>query len=92
VEQVAWFNNQLLVSMKNIYAYNPDYDFLELQKGDVSLQNYSPSFTTNLVASKAKLGNENNNINDYIYLGPIPISNYVADLEEFCPTLNSSLI
>ena len=99
--QLAWFNNQLLISMKYIYAYNPDYDFLELQKGDVSLQNYSPSFTTNLVVYEAKLTDKDKltdeytdlkNINQYIYLGPIVVSDYIQDLGYFCQELNPSLI
>jgi hypothetical protein len=66
------FNKSVVDIMKHVYAYNPDYDQLKVNVGEVTLQNYSPSFTSNIISSDAKL--ELDDINDYIYLGPIKLS------------------
>jgi hypothetical protein len=40
--QVAKFNRLLLNTMKYVYAYNPDYDSILYNVGDIKLQDYTP--------------------------------------------------
>jgi hypothetical protein len=57
-------------SMKYIYAYNPDYDSLTVNVGDVTIQDYYPYFTSNIISTNSALMYpENKSFNDYIYLG-----------------------
>jgi hypothetical protein len=44
----------MLETMKSVYVYNPDYDFLEVNVGNISLQNYNPYFTSNLLSIDSK--------------------------------------
>ena len=58
-ENLVEFNKCLLKTMKNVYAYNPDYDKLNIRTGDVNLQEYNTKFISNIISSNSKLTNEN---------------------------------
>lgn len=78
--QIAQFNRNMINTMKSVYAYNPDYDYLTVNIGEVSLQKYNPSFTSNLLNTSSDFGDIN--LNDYIYFGPMTFSNYLYNLQE----------
>lgn len=60
------FNKCLLETMKNVYAYNPDYDTLNIKVGDVNLQEYNVKFISNIISSNSKL-KDDSIFNNYIY-------------------------
>ena len=80
--QVAKFNRLLLNTMKNVYAYNPDYDSISYNIGDIKLQDYIPQFNSNIVSVNAKF--DNDNINEYILL---PAGNYYVKFSEYVEDL-----
>jgi methionyl-tRNA synthetase len=51
------FNEYLLETMKSIYAYNPDYNKLNIRVGDVNLQEYNTKFISNIISNNSKLNN-----------------------------------
>jgi hypothetical protein len=70
--------------MKSIYAYNPDYDSLAVNKGNVLLQKNNPSFTSHLVNTNSRLDfTEGDSFNNYIYFGSIKISDYIKGINKF---------
>lgn len=92
-EQLAIFNDKLLKTMSSIYAYNPDYDSLEVKAGNVTIQNYNPKFTSNLLNTESNLAfNDNNGLNKYIYLGPISFQNYLKHLSDFSNSQDGEII
>ena len=83
LSQIPNFNKCLMNSMKTIYAYNPDYNTRIVQKGKVSVQDYNPSFTSNIICELSKLEfKPNESLNNYIAFGGILISEYLNDLSE----------
>ena len=80
--QVAKFNRLLLNTMKNVYAYNPDYDSISYNIGDIKLQDYIPQFNSNIVSINARF--DNDNINEYILL---PAGNYYVKFSEYVEDL-----
>jgi hypothetical protein len=83
-EQLATFNRKLLKTMETVYAYNPDYDSLAINVGNVQIQNKNIKFTSNLVNQKSNLNFSNStSLNDYIYLGPIKFSDYLEGLNMY---------
>lgn len=79
--QVQDFNKKLLKTMSGVYAYNPDYDFIEINKGDVSIDNKQLSFESNLISvGSGFVFDEGKTLNDYIYLGNMCFSNYLNHL------------
>ena len=80
-EQLEVFNRKLVETFKNVYAYNPDYDSLTVNKGNVSLQNYNPNFSTNIISTDSVINYlGETTLNDYIYLGPVKFSDYLNKL------------
>lgn len=76
--QVQNFNEKLLKTMSGVYAYNPDYDFIEINKGDVSIDNKQLSFESNLISVASEFTfDKGKTLNDYIYLGNMCFSNYL---------------
>lgn len=90
-EDIVKFNTKMIETMKNVYAYNPDYDSLSVNIGNVELQKYNPSFTSNLVNTYSDLVFDNNIFNDFIYLGSINYSNYLNYLHDYSSTDISSI-
>ena len=80
--QVSTFNKKLLKTMSSVYAYNPDYDFIEINKGDVSIDNKQLSFESNLISVASGFTfDAGKTLNDYIYLGNMCFSNYLNHLK-----------
>jgi hypothetical protein len=69
--------------MKSVYAYNPDYDQLQVNVGEIVLQDYSPNINSNLLSTKAILDLGDYTLNDFIYFGPIKISDYINNLHAY---------
>lgn len=78
-KQVELFNRKLLETMKSVYAYNPDYDSLPVNIGDIYIQNNNLKFTSNILSKNAKLNISD--INDYIYINNIKFSEYLSNLK-----------
>ena len=83
-DQVATFNKKLLKTMSSVYAYNPDYDSLEVNVGNVSVQKRQAKFVSNLINTHSNLEFTGNlSLNDFIYLGPIKFSDYLVWLNKY---------
>ena len=76
--EVAKFNRLLLNTMKNVYAYNPDYESMIYNVGKINVQDYTPSFNSNIICIDSNL---DCNLNDYVYFGSVKFSDYLLDLE-----------
>ena len=81
--QIATFNEKLIKTMSSVYAYNPDYDSLTVNAGNITLQNYNPSFNSNILSIDSQFDFRGQSLNDFIYLGPIKFSNYLKYLNQF---------
>jgi hypothetical protein len=70
--------------MKSVYAYNPDYDSLQINVGDVTLQQFNPKFTSNIISRNSKFDfGDYNMLNDYLYISNINLTKYLIDLNEY---------
>ena len=76
--EVAKFNRLLLNTMKNVYAYNPDYESMIYNVGKINVQDYIPSFNSNIICIDSNL---DCNLNDYVYFGSVKFSDYLLDLQ-----------
>lgn len=83
-EQISLFNKKLLKTMSSVYAYNPDYDSLAVNIGNVVVHNDKVKFLSNLLSINSKIEfDENKTLNDFIYLGPICFSKYISYLNKY---------
>lgn len=81
---IASFNKALLETMKNVYTYNPDYDYLEVHTGDVTVIDNDVQFVSNLVNTYSEFVlPSNTTLNNYIYLGTMKVSDYLTSLETY---------
>ena len=79
--QIADFNKKLIETMKNVYAYNPDYDTLSVRTGDAKVDSNPVQFISNLLSVDSALNFEDGKtLNDYVYLGTISVSEYLRQL------------
>ena len=82
-QQLADFNKLLIQTMKGIYAYNPDYNYVTSSTGNTLIQDNEIKFNSNIIISDAKL--QPLVINDYLGLGSsekyIKISDYLTELK-----------
>lgn len=81
--QVETFNRKLINTMKSIYAYNPDYDSLSVNVGEVSVRDYNTQFISNIISNNASITFNENTLNDYIYIGSICFSKYLDNLNKY---------
>ena len=81
-EQLLQFNTKFLKSMSSIYAYNPDYNTLNVNTGKVILQDYFPIFSSNIINTYSKF-DDDLILNDYIYIGGISVSKYLQKLTNY---------
>ena len=81
-KEVASFNEKLIKTMQNVYAYNPDYNLLEVNKGNVEIQKYYPIFKSNLLSRNSKLTKNGYdlNLNQFIYIGTIKFADYLKEM------------
>ena len=92
-DQVERFNKCMIETMKNVYAYNPDYDSLEVNVGNVSIFDKKVQFLSNLINKNSSLNfTENKSFNDFIYLGPICFSDYINNLQKYSGVGDSDII
>ena len=83
-QNLEQFNRTLLTTMKDVYAYNPDYSQLQIQKGDVSFIPNSIYFNSGIVVKNIKLSLEDSTtFSDYVYLGSYKYSDYLKQLFEY---------
>lgn len=83
-KQLEVFNTKLLKTMSNVYAYNPDYDFINVNAGDVITPKNTIKFVSNLVSENAKFEfDEGKTLNDYIYIGPVCFTKYLNNLNSY---------
>ena len=82
--QVATFNYKMINTMKSVYAYNPDYDSLEVNVGKVSVVDNQVKFISNLVSTNAEfVFDANETLNDYVYFGSIKFTDYLSFLNKY---------
>ena len=83
-ENLTKFNTCLMETMKNIYAYNPDYTSHLISTGDISLEDNAVQFTSNIVSTNAALTlPEGSVFNDFICIGTMFISKYLEYLTRY---------
>ena len=76
-EQLKTFYEKFVNTVQNIYAYNPDYDKLQLQQGTVSINSNPVSFTSYITSQNASLTfPEGKSLNDYLYIGSTSLVTY----------------
>lgn len=81
--QLELFNKRMLKTMSSVYAYNPDYDSLQINVGDIKIEDFQPKFTSTLLSRNAKFDFGDLSLNDFIYLGTIKISDYLSLLHKY---------
>ena len=83
-KQLTVFNRKLLNTMSGVYAYNPDYDFLETYAGDVKVENSNLQFTSNLISTNARFNFPGKTtLNNYIFMGPMCFNNFIDYLSKY---------
>lgn len=80
-QAIAEFNKGMIETMKSVYAYNPDYNSLQLYQGDVSIEDNAISFNSNILSTDAKF--DITNLNDYIYMYHMNVSDYLNNLSTY---------
>ena len=81
--QLELFNKRMLKTMSSVYAYNPDYDSLQVNAGDIKIEDFKPKFTSTLLSRNAKFDFGDLSLNDFIYLGTIKVSDYLSSLYKY---------
>ena len=80
-ESLTKFNKSLLTTMKNVYAYNPDYSNTVVCQGLAQVQEMQASFTSNLISTNAKLTfAKSEKFTDYITIRGTKLTRYLKDL------------
>ena len=81
-DNLITFNSRLIRTMSSVYAYNPDYTSLQVYMGNAVIQDNQPQFTSNIINTHSEL-KDLSNINDYVYIGAIKVSDYLQYLNVF---------
>lgn len=81
--ELTTFNKKLLQTFKNIYVYNPDYDSLQVNIGNVSINDKKPKFTSNILCVDSSFTFGTKTLNDFIYLGPVLMTTYLSRLQTY---------
>ena len=81
--QIETFNRKLINTMKSIYVYNPDYDSLSVNVGEVSVRDYNTQFVSNIISNNASITFNEDTLNNYIYIGSICFSKYLDNLNKY---------
>lgn len=91
--EIETFNRKLIKTMSEVYVYNPDYDSLMVNVGNVSTADKPIDFVSHLVSTNSKLEfTEGTSLNDFIYLGPIKFSDYIKGLNEYSVNYNNETV
>lgn len=83
VNKLVDFNYKLITTMKNVYAYNPDYDSRLVNIGEISTQTYNPQFISNLICTNSEFKFDNKSLNDYVTINSFTFSTYLNDLKKY---------
>ncbi len=83
--QLAKFNKLLIKTMQNVYAYNPDYDSLQVKTGTTSVENNNISFVSNIISSNSSF-KENFDLNKFVCFGNVRVSDYINLLYKYSKT------
>lgn len=87
------FNKKLIETMKNVYAYNPDYNSLSVNVGTVTLQNYNPSFNSNILSINSEfIWDKGKTLNNYIFFGMANYAQYLSDLSTYSKSAHENVI
>ena len=83
-DKLSNFNKCLLNTMSSVYAYNPDYGTMDIKVGNPYVVDNRIQFTSNIIskdaAFKFKAGET---LNNYIYIGNVKFSDYLAKLTTY---------
>lgn len=80
--KISNFNKCLIETMKNVYVYDPNYKITR-KKGNITLEKNNISFMTNLLCRNSKITYDSGkNLNDYIGINGIYLSEYLNLLNE----------
>lgn len=90
--QLVDFNTTLIKSMKSVYAYNPDYDTLIVNKGSVSIDTNPLSFISNIISYNSSLDLSNKSFNDLIGIRGIQVSKYLQLMNRYSGKENTSIV
>lgn len=77
--QLATYNKKLLQTMKMVYAYNPDYDYLTIKAGNVNIKDTQCKFTSHLLSKSAVLNIPS--LTNYLYFGQYPVATYLEEMD-----------
>ena len=86
--QLKEFNTKLIKTMQSVYAYNPDYDSLIVNKGNVTVDSNDVKFISNILSSKASLDLTKTTFNDLIGISGIQMSYYLSLLSKYSGDVN----
>ena len=89
-DDLCKFNKKMIETMKNIYAYNPDYNYINMRIGEVNLQEHETKFISNLICIDSELNIDN--LNNYIYMNGFKYSEYLNDLLSITKLDNNDFI
>lgn len=82
--EISTFNQKLLETMSSVYAYNPDYDYLNIYVGNTEVDTHRVQFSSNLVNTNSTLAfRQGKSLNDYIYLRSMLYSSYLSKLKTY---------
>ena len=80
--ELGSFNKTMLKTMKQVYAYNPDYDKLGVNQGQVFIKNTQCKFTSNLLSKDSQFI-EPIDFNEYINFCGVQVSTYLENMEKY---------
>lgn len=81
IKEIAKFTRCMLNTMKCVYAFNPDYNQISVNSGNVLVEDFNLSFTSNIISKNASITTDRA-FNDYLKLGSVTFSDYFEQLSE----------
>ena len=75
------YNTCLIETMKNVYGYNPDYDYYSFNLGNVNVQDKKIKFVSNLISSNSRISDDKP-FNHFILFGAVSVENYLKNLQK----------
>ena len=91
--QLSTFYKKFVNTMRNVYAYNPDYDTLPVQTGKLSVESNPVTFSSNLLSKDSSfVFDPGYTLNDYVCLGSMSITNYLNLLKAYSVGFDGSSI
>lgn len=85
------FNKCLLTTMASVYAYNPDYNTLNVKVGQPNVIDNKVQFVSNIISKDASFKfSSGETLNDYVYIGSIKFSDYLNKLTTYSNIITKS--